>query len=392
MAFSNSWIEISRRAFDHNILQCARIVTQKIGCVIKSNAYGHGMREIGILCDKNPRIDKLCVSTLSEALQLRQWNIKKSIFVMAHIDADPASALDAAIELSILSFDDAYALSRVAQRHKKTIDVHIKIDTGLARFGIWYAQAIEEICAIAALEGLNIVGLFTHFAQAQLEDRLFTVLQYERFIHIVDALALKGINPPLIHVANSAGALTYNFDRCTMVRIGAAAYGLWPSSYIKQNVQNKLPDFNLIPVLSWKSRIIHLKGVPSHVPVGYNGTYCTTHESIIAIIPVGYDQGYQLHFSNIAHAMVRDCVVPIIGRICMGYTLLDVSHVSGVSIDDEVTIIGATAPISVECIMQADNRMNVRELTTMINPAIKRIIQEEIDQTKIDIKEQRVHT
>lgn len=369
-SYSRSYVEISKSAFFSNITQIAGLLPSSaiLAPVIKANAYGHGIFEIASWCQNLDRIDMLCVALLSDALKLQASGISKPILVIGAIDTDPAQALGKNIHLFVYSRTIAQELHAIALDRGLPFLVHIKIDTGLSRLGLLYTNAIQEISDIRKLSGLEIVGIYSHFSQAQACNIEFSNLQIQRFTAIISELHAIDMYPRYIHMSNSAATLRFTIPGCNLFRVGAAIYGLWPSEETRIEVQKKHPSFDLKPVLRWKSHIMHIQTIPAGSFIGYNGTHQVTRPSRIAIIPVGYQDGYDIQFSNTTYILINNTIVQIVGRICMNHCMADITDLTDIQIGAQVTLIGTTAPVDTYTLAKASGNNNVRELLTHINP------------------------
>lgn len=370
-SFPSSWIEINKEALYKNIESYKRVISSKLfAVVIKSNAYGHGLEQIALLCNQHPAINMLCVVSLKEALQLRSLNIQKPLLVLSIVDNDLKSAVEQNISLVIYDMHMLHELNEKARALGKKASIHIKVDTGLSRLGILYEEAVLFIQQAYAFSHIFVQGIFTHFAESENEDQTFTHLQLQRFNSILQHLELLNIKIPLQHTTCSAATTAYSQSHFTMVRLGIGLYGLWPSTYNKKITQQTYPHFSLYPVLSWKTGIIHLKEVPSHSFVGYDLTYQTTRPTRIATLPIGYWDGYDRRLSNRGKVSIRNQFAPIIGRIAMNLCMVDVTGLD-VTYHDEVILLGNQEGITADNLAEVCDTINY-EIVTRINPLLPR--------------------
>jgi alanine racemase len=254
--------------------------------------------------------------------------------------------IDYELTQTVYSLSTATALSEQANRKGKNITVHLKVDSGMGRLGFVLENInttpnntplnnpVREIEAITRLAGLTVEGIFTHFATADSADKSYADLQLDRFMDFLHGLQKEGLEPPLRHAANSGALIDIPESHLDMVRPGIASYGLYPSDEINKSI------VDLKPVMTLKSRIIHLKKVPPGFNISYGITYQTKAHTTIATIPVGYADGFSRLLSSRGHMLVHGQRVPIVGRICMDLTMLDVGGISGVALEDEVVVIG----------------------------------------------------
>ncbi len=370
-----TWIEIKKSSFEHNITQYKRVIgSRNLAVVVKANAYGHGMLQIASLAQKNPLIDWFCVASVSEALELRTNNISKPILVFSIIDVNPIETIGKQIDLTILDYKTATQLNELGKTHNYLFPVHIKIDTGLARFGINFAQAIQFIKAIKQLPNISIRGIYSHFAESQKKDQSFTNQQVLRFKSIVNALQDLQITISYTHLANSAATTTLDLSFCNLFRVGLGIYGLWPSLDTKMITQQIYPDLELIPILEWKSRILTVKHVPTGDTIGYDRSFQAKRDMRIATIPIGYYDGYDFRLANRSYVLIRNQHAPVIGRIAMNITTVDISAITAAQPGDEVILMGPYTGIHPQELASFTGDHNVREIVTKINHRIPRLI------------------
>ncbi len=370
---SLTWIEIDKNAFDHNVTQYKRTVNPALlAIVIKSNAYGHGMHQIATLAEHNNNVDYICTVSLSEAISLRNHGIKKPLLVLSIIDDALEQAFIHAIDVVVYSMHQALALQQLGFQFKQKINIHIKIDTGLSRLGFLHDDATPYIKEIKQLSHINIQGIFTHFAESEKKDSTFTDRQIERFNRVIEKLEKENIHIPLKHSSCSAAITGNAKSHFTMTRAGIGIYGLWPSDDNKEMTQHHDSLFSLKPVLTWKTKIIHLKEIPAQSCVGYERTYCVDKPSRIATLPVGYWDGYDRALSNKGLVIINNQFAPIVGRIAMNLMMVDVTNLN-VVVDDEVILLGNNAMITADALAKKCNTINY-ELVTRINPLLPRVI------------------
>lgn len=370
-----TWIEISRSAFNHNIEAIKAAIGQRmLAIVMKANAYGHGMQEIAQLAQEHPDVDWLCVAFASEALALRRMEVSKPILVMSCIDIDLQELIGTNIALMIDTYETALALHEVGTQHRFIFPIHLKIDTGLSRFGVPAGNAVPLIEKLKQLSHISLQGLYSHFSESDKEDPSFTHLQIERFRALLGALKDTQTQIPLIHFSNSAAATTLDLPFCTMFRVGINAYGLWSSPHVRDQAAKRHPAISLHPILTFKSRIISIKELPPQSFVGYSRAFQTTRPTRMAIIPVGYYDGYDIRFSNNGVLYCHNQTASIIGRVAMNTIMIDITDIPQAQLYDEVTLMGNFPGITPYDMNMRIQNMNIRELTTKINPFIVRII------------------
>lgn len=370
-----SWVEISTQAIKHNIGQFRKILSPeyKISAVVKSNGYGHGMIPVAQFLEKAKLAEYLAVTSDSEALALRQAKVKLPILVLSFWDKKNLPALiKNKIELGIYSAEQlnyltsARTLSLIKRGdHKNRIlKIHLKLDTGMHRLGFYPSEAEKAVHRLLHLPNIKIQGIFSHFAAAG-EDKQSTRRQLLQFQQVV-AKIKQHINIPLVHIANSAGAF-FPDKFCNMLRLGIAMYGLTPSLVLASKL-------NLKPALVWKTRIIQIKNVAKGEKISYGLTYQFKKPAKIAILPVGYADGYDRKLSNCGEALIRGKRCPVRGRVCMNLTAVEVTQVPKVREGDEVVLIGKQGKqeITADELAQKIGTINY-EVATRINWEIERI-------------------
>jgi alanine racemase len=279
----------------------------------------------------------LGVATVSEAEPLRRAGIDVPILVFGYIAPWQArEAVRMNLRATLFAPDLARALSQAATDLNGQIPVHVKVDTGMARLGL-RAEDVEGIVRfceeVRSLPGLIFEGVFTHFATADAADQTYAMRQLDRFERVLAALDARGLRPPIIHAANSAAALALPQSRYDMVRPGIAIYGLSPSDEVR------LPE-GFDPALAFKTQVAQVKDIPAGEGVSYGATYVTTAPTRIAVLPVGYADGFRRAPANWGEVLVRGARAPLVGRVCMDQCMIDVTHIPGVRQGDEVVLIG----------------------------------------------------
>jgi alanine racemase len=322
-------------ALDHNFREMVRCAEgRRVLAVVKAGAYGHGAVPVARrLLERGA--DMLGVALIEEGRELRVAGITAPVLVMGPLFPEQAEAvLDLRLTPVVYTIPFAHALSREAKRRTATVPVHVKLDTGMGRIGILPEHALGFIEDLRGLGSLEVEGLMSHFADADLADKAFAERQVDRFEALLTSLDERGIAIPLRHTANSAALLDFRRALFTMVRPGLMLYGYNP-------LEAGSGKAELRPVLSLVTRIAFLKRVPAGVPISYGRTFTTKRDSLIATLPVGYADGYDRGLSNKAEALVRGVRAPVAGRVCMDMCMLDVTGVPGVAEGDEVALIGS---------------------------------------------------
>ena len=376
---TQTWIEISESAFNHNAYQFKKILgATQLGIVIKANAYGHGMLEVASIAEKNQLVAWYIVAFISEAIRLRKAGFKKPILVLGCNDVDFSEIVGKQIDIAVYDYETIAALQMVGKSYNYIFNIHIKIDTGLSRLGIAPQDTIEFIQKVQQFSHININGLYSHFAQSQKKDTAYTLQQVSIFTSILAALKTFNISIANIHLANSAAATTLSLPFCNLARVGIGIYGLWSSPDMQEQTILRHPGFSLHPVISWKTRIMHIKKVPAGSFIGYDCTIQAPHDMLLATVPIGYCDGYDFRLFNKAHMIVHGKYAPVIGRIAMNIACLDVTNIPNTKPGDKTIIMGDFPQINPSELGLLAGNPNVREITTKINQSIPRVILREL--------------
>jgi alanine racemase len=373
----HSIVEISKSALLHNIASYKAILNPQalLAPVIKSNAYGHGIVEVASILDTSTDIGYLCVVSVSEALQLKAHGISKPILVLSIIDGNISHAIQENIDLVAYDLIFVKELNAIAQRLSKKARIHLKIDTGLSRLGIHHHEVKTFVEACAKLTGIEIIGIFSHFAASERSDLSFSHLQMERFFTITDQLEKSGIHIPLKHFASSAAITSLPESHLTFARLGISTYGLWSSVESKVRMETVHPNFFLRPVMQWKTRVIARKTIPVGSYVGYDCTYQTPVATETAVLPIGYYDGYDRRLSNQSFVKIKNQLFPVRGRIAMNLCIVDVTTCPEIMVGDEVTLLGTEHLITAEILAEQCRTINY-EFVARINPLIIRKVVE----------------
>ena len=374
--------EIDLKAIAHNIKELRRIThpDARLMGVVKANGYGHGAIEVA-RCALQNGAAVLGVARIEEGVQIREAGIEVPILIFGYTLPERTPDLfEYDLTQTVYTYASAQVLSRTATSLKKKIKIHLKIDTGMGRLGLLpqdfqgdnsvalNADAIQETLAIAGLGGLELEGIFTHFATADSADKTYAEDQLDLFMIFLDRLRRAGLEPPVRHAANSAALIDMPQSHLDMVRPGIASYGLHPSDEVNKK------HVSLKPAMALKARIIHLKKVPAGFAVSYGSTHRTPTATTIATIPIGYADGLNRLLSSSGRMLVHGQLAPIIGRVCMDLTMLDVGHIDNVRMDDEVVIFGqqGSGSITVDEIASSLNTINY-EIVSTITARVPRV-------------------
>ncbi len=327
-----TWAEIHLDRAAHNFKEISARTDSKVIAVVKADAYGHGAVRLARLYETLGAA-YLAVACVQEGLELRANGIQAPILILGLVsDSEIKDCITHDLTLALYSRAFAESVSRAATEMGKSAHVHLKIDTGMSRIGFRF-HAVSEILDAAHLPNLSVDGAFMHFADAEREDRAFSDLQFERFEHTVKQLRAEGLTLEICHCANSAAVLHYKKAWTGYVRAGIILYG-W---------QAGTPVDFLQPVMEFKTRVLDLRMIEAGDTVSYGRTYTAETPRKIAVVPAGYADGIIRALSNCGTFKVRGVEAPIVGRVCMDMTMLDVTDIPDVAIGDEVTIFGAEA-------------------------------------------------
>jgi alanine racemase len=339
-----TWAEIDLDAVRHNLYCIKGILSENMNvmAVVKANAYGHGITEVSrVLVESG--VNYLGVATVDEAMTLRTSGLDVPILVLGSVLAEEArAAVDNDITLTLCNPALLNTLSNITLNKGTIPKVHINVDTGMGRLGVWHEEALEFIREVEARGNIDIEGVYTHFSSAG-RDKLVTRMQINDFEKVIEDMESCGIHVKYRHAANSIAVVDWKQSHLNLVRPGILLYGVYP----KKDFAGKL---SLKPVMNLKTRIVHLRDTPAGRAISYGRTYITQKDTKIATIPIGYADGYGRILSNKAKALVKGRLVRVAGIVTMDQTLLDVGHIKGVSIGDEVVLIGkqGESEISIE--------------------------------------------
>jgi alanine racemase len=330
----STWVEVDLDRFAANLSAVRSLLGpgQGILLVVKADAYGHGAVEMAEAAEREG-VEHLGVATLHEGIQLRQAGCRLSIIVLSPLlPGEIHEAVAHRLSPTVCDLEFARALSDEAVRTGRAVLCHVEIDTGMGRIGIREEQAPDFLAALTRLPGLRLASLYTHFPDADSEDLEFSKDQVRRFKQLIERLAERGIKAPRLHAANSAGTLNLVEAHLDWVRVGLVAYGhLPPHARIQAPVK---------PVMSLKSRIVQVRDLPAGSPVSYARTFVTYQPTRVGVVAIGYGHGYSWLLSNRGKMLVGGVAVPIIGRVTMDLTMVDLGSAPQVRVGDEVVLFG----------------------------------------------------
>lgn len=380
----HSWIELSRRAYASNIAFLRRCLGERsrLAVVVKANAYGHGLLEIARLAHENG-VDMFCVHTIEETAALRRAGFHEPILLLGPVPCGRTEEVVQFDDVASVAYDGEHlaALSQAAQAKGRRVDIHLKVETGTNRQGIMPDRLEEALSFLRRSSHLRLAAVYSHFANIEdTTDHTYALAQMARFQEVCDMVAAAGFHDFERHIASSAAAILFPETHFDMVRVGLAQYGLWPSketflSY--RSAYGNGSEHLLHPVLSWKARISQIKDVPAGSFIGYGCTYQTTRQSRLAILPIGYSDGYDRKLSNNGYVLVRGHRAPVRGRVAMNLTAIDVTDVPEVRLEEEVILIGSSGgqEITADHLAALVGTINY-EIVTRIAPHMPRLITE----------------
>lgn len=326
-----TWLEIDLDQLDRNLEAIQARVGAGVGILltVKADAYGHGAVQVAAAAAG--RVGMFGVATVDEATELREAGIRNDILILSPIlEAEIEAVARHRVAITISSSDFALAVARHAGG--VVIDAHVEVDTGMGRTGVAEEDAFDEIRRIASAPGVRLRGLYTHFPVSD-TDAGYTRAQVERFLALVSRVRASGVEVPLVHSANSAAVDTIAESHMDLVRPGLIAYGLHPSG--------DRPGIGVSPIMGWKSRVARVRRVPAGRTISYARTFTTARDSVIGVVPVGYGHGYPFHLSGRGAMLIGGRRVPIVGRVTMDMTMVDLTDLPAIpSPGEEVVLVG----------------------------------------------------
>lgn len=372
-----TWAEIDLDALDYNIKQIQSKINPdtKIMGVVKADCYGHGD---GMIARKlqEAGFDWFGVANLEEGISLRNQRIEKPILVLGFTQAQYVDILAKYhITQTLVGMEHAQKLQEEAEKLGVCVDCHVKLDTGMTRVGFQtddenFEQSLQDIIAVSKMKNLHITGIFTHYAVADAytnDNPAFTQMQFTRFTQMIDALQKAGVDVGLRHCANSATIISYPEKHLDMCRAGVITYGMLPSDECQGKIDIK-------PLMTLKTSIGLIKKVKAGSQLSYGRTYTAKTDRIIATVPMGYADGYARVLSNQSRMLVNGKFAPVVGRVCMDQTMLDITDIPDVHMGDEVVVFGrqGDAVLPVEELAEKLHTINY-EVTCMVAKRVPRI-------------------
>ncbi len=341
-----TWVEVDTAALLTNLHAFRRRLGPgvELAHVVKSNAYGHGLELVALEDEASGVVHRLAVISVEELLRVREAGVKLPVLILGYVPLDAwVSVVEAEGSPVIFNRESLEALSRAAAERGREVPIHLKLETGTYRYGIAEDELADYVTLVQSLPGLRLEGLTTHFANIEdTTDHSYARDQLERFRRTLDRLREAGVAVPVPHAACSAATILFPESHFAMARVGISSYGLWPSKETRVSSDHvEGAQMELSPVLAWKTRVAQVKTVPAGSYVGYGCTWRAPVDSRIAVLPVGYADGYDRAMSNVGHVLIRGRRAPVRGRVCMNVMMVDVTHHPEVALEDEVVLIGA---------------------------------------------------
>lgn len=376
----SQWIEVDAAALAHNLGLLRRVVGQgsELAMVVKANAYGHGLEQVAPLAARE--VSWLAVHTAGEARAIRRLGLTTPVLVMGFIPPDDLHDLDRDVHVFVSTAEVLEWVGEYRQRSGIALPVHLKVDTGTHRQG-FVAGELTAILARAAALGLEVVGVATHFAN--IEDTIEHHFAREQLTRFHDHVALVGRElghqPRWVHAACSAAALLFREADFTLVRAGISAYGHWPSRETRLSwiLEHGRDGVSLEPVLRWKARVGQLQPVAKGATVGYGRTWTALRDTTLAVLPVGYSDGFPRCLGNQARVAVAGQLAPVVGRVCMNIMMVDVTDAGSVAVGDEVLLLGRDGEVEVSAEELAGLAETINyELLARLSQAIPRRVVE----------------
>ena len=364
-----TWAEVDLDAIAFNVRAFKHHVGERVEllAVVKANAYGHGAVPVARVA-LEAGATRLAVHRAIEGVELRRAGVVAPILVMGYTPPSGAAMIvQHDLTPSLITHEFAQAVSAEAVRAGKVVPLHVKVDTGMSRYGLMPGEVVDFCRAVSALPGLWLEGLFTHFATADSANLTHTLWQLETFRRVIAAVEGAGFHISLRHAANSAATMKLTEAHLDAVRPGIALYGLAPSDEWP-------PTFEIRPALTLKSRVSRVRVLSPGAGISYGRTFVTDRETPVALVPVGYGDGYHRAVSNKGSVLIHGRRAPMRGRVCMDQFVVDVTGIEGVRQDDEVVIVGrqGEAEIRAEEVARLAGTINY-EVTTSLLPRVARV-------------------
>jgi len=357
------WAEIDLDAIDFNIRAIQRFVgsSTQVMAIVKANAYGHGAVPVARAA-LQAGATRLGVHRIQEGFELRKGGIDAPILVLGYTPPDGAELVVRwNLTASVGNRESAEALNAAAISAGVRLPVHVKVDTGMSRYGVMAEDALPYFQWVGTLHGLLLEGMFTHFAAADAADMTHARMQLKRFLDVRSALSQAGITVPIVHAAASAAIMSLPEAHLDMVRPGICLYGLDPST-------EKPNTFEIHPVMTIKGRVCRLQTLPVGAEVSYSRLWRAERPTLAALLPGGYGDGWRRNLTNRGSVLIRGHRAPMVGRVCMDQFVVDVTDVPDVALHDEAVLVGTqgNARIPMEEVSKLSETINYDTATSLL--------------------------
>ena len=373
-----TWVEINKKALQNNIRQFQELIGRhvKLMAVVKANAYGHGLVEVARIAAKSG-VPWIGVDSIDEAIKLKKAGIKTPILILGYtLISRLGNVVKYNFRQVVYNKETIKELVRLRGATPKSIKIHLKVETGTSRQGLEKEELLELAKIIKKYPQIEIEGIYTHYANIEdTTDHSYARTQLKKFKQAVELLEKNGIKIPIKHTACSAATILFPETYFDMVRLGISMYGLWPSKETFVSAKEKNRKLKLEPVLTWKTRVAQIKKIKAGMPISYGLTERASRDLKIAVLPIGYFDGYDRKLSGIGNVLIKGKRCRVLGRVCMNMIMVNVSHNKTIKLEDEVVILGKQGSeiIFVEELAQKIGTINY-EVVTRINPLIPRIL------------------
>jgi len=373
-----TWIEIKEQALVSNVQILKAFLSEgsRFCAVVKVNAYGHGLKDVARIL-RRQGIDVFATDTIEDALTLRELFPDVQIIVLGYVMEDKFKiAIDEHIDLTLYDTESIEAFEAAASKCLQKGRFHLKIETGLYRQGLLFEDVPDVLRRIVQCAHLELVGISTHFANIEETTRPeFATRQFQTLLQGESYVSEMGFENVSVHAACSAALLLYPDTHRDLVRVGISLYGIWPSVLVEEMLRKQSISCDLEPVLTWKTRIAQIKSVPGGTAIGYGLSETLSKRSRIAILPVGYSDGYDRHLSSVGEVLVNGYKCKVVGRVCMNMMMIDVSEVPRAIKGQEVILLGKDARHFITAESMAKKTHTIAyEIISRIHPLIPRII------------------
>jgi alanine racemase len=364
-----AWVEIDLDRLKENFRKVKRLVgpDKRILVAVKADAYGHSSVAVSRALAAEG-VSTLGVASLEEAIEIKRGGAEVPVLILS-----PSSFMEVpeivteGFTSTVSNIEYARKLSVVARALNKKMKVHVEVDTGMGRTGVNYSGAADFIRQVRELDSIQVEGIFTHFANAEESDKTFALEQLKRFTQVLEELKARSLEVPLVHAANSASLLDIRESHFNMVRPGLVIYGMYPSRWVKRQI-------DVEPVMTFKARIAHLNSIPRGETVSYGRTYAAPKDCTVAVVSVGYGDGYSRALSNKGEVLIRGKRFSIVGVVCMDLTMVDVTGHPEIRVGDEVILMGKSGEeeISADELARLSGTISY-DVTCSVGPRVPRV-------------------